>query len=270
MSATLAILAGHGALPQILAAANPQSLFVSFEGVDVDVPKGRHLAASFNQFGALFDGLRAAGITQVVFAGAMTRPALNPAAFDAKMHTLAPRLMAAMAGGDDGLLREIVAVFEGEGFSVIGAHQAVPDLVVQAGLLAGPAPSDADHKDAARGMDILRALGPVDVGQGVVVAAGLCLGVETLQGTDAMLGFVANTPDHLRKNKNGAKGVYVKAPKQGQDLRVDMPAIGPDTVTSAVDAGLAGIVISAGNVLVLERAKVINQATAAGLFLLAL
>ncbi len=266
MSNTLAILAGRGVLPQTLASANPKALFVSFEGVDVTVPTSHHLAASFNTFGALFDGLRTAGITTVTFAGAMTRPALNPATFDAKTIALAPRLMAAMAGGDDGLLREIVAVFEGEGFTVVGPHQVVPDLVAQAGLLAGPAPDAGAMADANRGMEILHALSGVDVGQGVVVAGGLCLGVETLQGTDAMLKFVAATPADLRR----ASGVFVKAAKTGQDLRVDMPAIGPDTVASVAAAGLGGIVIGAGSVLILERAKMIKALDAAGLFLLAL
>lgn len=266
MSDTLAILAGHGVLPQTLAEANPKALFVSFEGVDVTVPTSHHLAASFNRFGALFDGLRTAGITTVTFAGAMTRPALNPAAFDAKTTALAPRLMTAMAGGDDGLLREIVAVFEGEGFTVVGPHQVVPDLVAQAGLLAGPQPDAAAMSDANRGMEILHALSGVDVGQGVVVAGGLCLGVETLQGTDAMLEFVAATPAHLRR----ATGVFVKAAKTGQDLRVDMPAIGPDTVASVGAAGLSGIVIASGRVLILERAKTIKAINAAGLFLLAI
>ena len=266
MSASLAILAGHGALPQTLSAANPDALFVSFDGVDVKIPTARHLPASFNRFGALFDGLNAAGITTVTFAGAMSRPALDPAAFDAKTISLAPRLMAAMAGGDDGLLREIIAVFEAEGFSVTGAHQVLADLVATAGLLAGHEPDATALADAKRGIEILHALSPMDVGQGVVVAHGLCLGVETLQGTDAMLGFVAATPKHLRRTG----GVFVKAAKSGQDLRVDMPAIGPDTVASVVAAGLGGMVIAAGSVMILERAKTIQAIKAAGLFLLAI
>jgi len=266
MSGALAILAGHGTLPQVLAGANADALFVSFEGVDVTVPLPRHFAASFNQFGNLFETLHAAGITTVTFAGAMTRPALNPAAFDHKTVALAPRLMAAMAGGDDGLLREIVAVFEEQGFDVKGAHQVMPDLVAEAGLLAGQDLDAADMADAKRGMEILNALSDVDVGQGVVVVNGLCLGVETLQGTDAMLGFVAATPAHLRQTG----GVFVKAAKTGQDLRVDMPAIGPDTVTSVAAANLGGIVIAAGRVMILERAKTIAAIEAAGLFLLAI
>lgn len=266
MSNNLAILAGHGALPQMLAGANADALFVSFEGVDVAVPLARHFAASFNQFGGLFEALHSAGITTVTFAGAMTRPALNPAAFDAKTLELAPRLMAAMAGGDDGLLREIVAVFEAEGLAVVGAHQVMPDLAAAAGLLAGPAPDATAQNDAKRGMDILAALSNMDVGQGVVVANGMCLGVETLQGTDAMLGFVAATPAHLRQSG----GVFVKAAKQGQDLRVDMPAIGPETVASVAAANLAGIVIAADRVMILERVKTIKAIEAAGLFLLAI
>lgn len=266
MSASLAILAGHGALPQLLASANTEALFVSFEGVDVTVPLPRHFAASFNQFGALFETLHAAGINTVTFAGAMTRPALNPAAFDAQTLALAPRLMGAMAGGDDGLLREIVAVFEEQGFVVLGAHQVMPDLVAQAGLLAGHMPDAADMADTKRGMKILVALSGVDVGQGVVVANGLCLGVETLQGTNAMLDFVAASPTHLHKSG----GVFVKAAKTGQDLRVDMPAIGPDTVATVAAANLNGIVISAGRVMILERAKTFEAIKAAGLFLQAL
>lgn len=270
MSKTLAILAGYGALPQNLAAANPDALFVSFEGVEIEVPNQPHFAASFNKFGALFDALRDAGITTVTFAGAMTRPALNPAEFDAQTMALAPRLMTAMAGGDDGLLREIIAVFEAEGFQVKGAHQVLPDLVAKAGLLAGNDPADTEMNDAKRGMEILNALSAVDVGQGVVVAAGLCLGVETLQGTDAMLKFVASTPENLRRNQAGARGVFVKAAKTDQDLRIDMPAIGPDTVASVAEAGLAGIVVSAGSVMIVERDETLKAVAAAGLFLLAL
>lgn len=266
MSKALAILAGYGALPQTLAAANPDALFVSFEGIQIDIPSKGHFAASFNQFGALFDALNAAAITTVTFAGAMTRPTLNPASFDAKTMSLAPRLIAAMAGGDDGLLRDIIAVFEEQGFTVEGAHQVLPDLVAQAGLLAGNTPDAKDQNDAKRGMEILNALSPVDVGQGVVVVGGLCLGVETLQGTDAMLGFVAATSEPLRQSG----GVFVKAAKTGQDLRVDMPAIGPDTVASVSAAGLNGIVIAADRVMILERTKTLNAIEAAGLFLLAL
>ncbi len=262
MTDRIAILAGTGLLPQLLAKSKPDALFVSFAGVDVELPQNPHIAASFETLGALFEGLHAAGITQVCFAGAMSRPQLDPQKFDTKMISLAPRLMAAMGQGDDGLLREVMLVFAEEGFQVIGAHQILPDLVLEAGTAVG-AQSAQDQIDTTRAQSILAALGAQDVGQGAVVAGGQCLGIETLQGTNAMLSFVAATPAHLRR----AKGVFVKQPKPDQDLRIDMPAIGMETVAHVINAGLAGVVISADAVLVLERDKVFAALKDAGVFL---
>ena len=262
----LGILAGQGALPQMIAAAHPEAVFMHFDGVAVALPENDCLAASFEKFGALFDALRDAGVTEVVFAGGLARPALNPANFDAKMMQLAPGFMAAMKGGDDGLLRAVIAAFEAEGFKVRGAHELIDGLTASPGLLAGPEPSEIDRADMARARAILDALGPLDVGQGVVVADGQALGVETAQGTDAMLRFVGETPAALRQR---ARGVFVKAPKPGQDLRVDMPAVGPATIKAAATADLAGIVIKAGEVLILEREASLRAADEVGIFLLA-
>ncbi len=264
--ARLAILAGQGALPQMIAAAHPGALFVQFEGLAVDRPGNETLEASYERFGEMFAGLAARGVTEVVFAGGLARPALNPANFDARMAALAPRFLAAMQGGDDGLLRAVIDAFEDEGFAVRGAHELLGGLTAAPGRLAGPEPSAADLADAARARAILAALGPLDVGQGAVVADGQALGVETAQGTDAMLRFVAGTPAKLRQR---ARGVLVKAPKPGQDLRVDMPAIGPGTIAAAAAAGLAGIVIEAGTVLLIDRDETLRAADAAGLFLIA-
>ncbi len=262
----LAILAGQGALPHRIAAEDAQALFVHFQGVPVEAPANESLAARFEHFGALFSDLEAAGVSDVVFAGGLARPVLDPAQFDARMRQLAPGFLAAMQGGDDGLLRAVIGAFEAEGFTVRGAHELVPDLTAGPGLLAGPEPGETELADAARARAILAALGPLDVGQGVVVAGGQCLGVETVQGTDAMLDFVARTPEKLRPK---APGILLKGPKPGQDLRIDMPAIGPETVDGAARAGLAGLVVSAGAVLLLDRVRLLDRARAAGLFVLA-
>ena len=262
----LAILAGQGDLPHMIAKAHADALFVHFEGVEVSVPDRDAICVSFEKFGALFDSLNERSIREVVFAGGLARPALNPANFDAKMMELATKFLAALQGGDDAILRAVIAAFEEHGFIVRGAHELVEGLTAMPGLLAGPAPSDLDLADIARARDLLHALGPLDVGQGAVVANGQFLGIETVQGTDAMLRFVAQTPAGLR---HGARGVLVKAPKVGQDLRIDMPAIGPATVRSAKEAGLAGIVIDAGQVLIIDRDACLDAANAAGLFILA-
>ncbi len=265
MAARLAILAGNGGLPVALSQAQPDALCVGFQGVSHQMDHATVQMHRFEQLGALFDALRAGGVTQVVFAGSMARPPLDPAGFDPVMLALAPRLMAAMQGGDDALLRLVIAIFEEQGFTVVGAHEVLDNLTAQPGLLAGDEPDEKTLEDADRAADILSALSPLDIGQGAVVAAGLCLGIETLQGTDFLLENVARTPAHLRRGR----GVFVKAAKRGQDLRVDMPAIGPDTVKALADAGLAGAVIEAGRVMILQREATLAAFTQRGLFLMA-
>ena len=266
MNTHLAVIAGEGSLPGAVVEANHGAWFVRIEGVEAHNPGAPEIAARFERLGQLFDDLRANGIEEVCFAGAVTRPALDPMAFDPKMLSLVPRLMEAMKSGDDALLRLVIAVFEQEGFAVRGAHELVPGLTAEAGLLAGDPPDRAARDDAHLATEILAALGPLDVGQACVVAGGLCLGIETIQGTSFLLRMAAETDPRLRR---GAKGVLVKRPKPGQDLRVDMPAIGPETIREAAAAGLAGVVIAAQQVLILDREATIKAAEEADLFLLA-
>ena len=259
----LAILSGAGQLPVALAMANPEAVRVRFAGVESALQDC--VEVRFEHLGGLFEFLAQEGVTRVVMAGAMSRPQFDPSAFDDTMMSLAPRLQKTMQGGDDRLLREIIAIFNERGLKVVGAHEVLPELTATPGLLAGSEPNEGQLSDLLRADAILSALSPVDVGQAVVVEGGLCLGIETLQGTDALLDFVAQTPDHLRQSG----GVLVKRPKAGQDLRVDMPTIGPNTIVKAANAGLAGLVISPGSVLLLDRERLVEEATKHNLFLLA-
>ena len=119
--------------------------------------------------------------------------------------------------------------------------------------------------DAARAALIAQALGAVDVGQACVVANGLCLGVETLSGTDALLANVATVPAALRPHSTG--GLLFKAAKPGQDRRIDLPTIGVKTVRAAAVAGLDGVAFAAGEVICLDLPAMQAEANAAGLFL---
>jgi hypothetical protein len=176
--------------------------------------------------------------------------------------------MMAMQSGDDGALRAVLDVFGDHGLQIASVAEVAPALIPGEGVLAGE-PSAADRRDAARAARILNTLGPLDVGQGVVVAQGQCLAIETLPGTAAMLEFAARHAG-LRPNPNGAKGVFWKAPKPGQDMRIDLPTLGPESVTQAASAGLAGIAWQAGGVILLDRNEAIRRAEAAGLFLWAM
>lgn len=256
----LAVLACGGALPVQIAEAFPEASCFGLKGVENSLG-ARAQEHRIEKLGALFDAMRAAGCRRMVLAGSLARPKLNPTEMDATTLALAPRLMAAMQQGDDFLLRQVIEVFEDQGFTVVGAHDLLPGITAQTGLSLGSL-TDRHKQDAARGFDILSALSPLDVGQGCVVASGQCIGIETLQGTDALLTFVQQTQPN-------SGGVFVKAAKRGQDLRVDMPVIGPATVASVAAAGLAGIAVEAGRVMILDRDKTLDAIDKAGLFLAA-
>lgn len=265
----LAIVAGRGELPRLLAEAcarrgRPYRVVV-FEGVELPWLAGHpSIAASFEKPGRLFAALRAAGLGAVTFAGGLARPAIRPLRFDLKMLCLAPRLLRGIRSGDDATLRLVASIFEAEGFRIEAAQEILPELPATPGIHSRAMPSDADRADAARAAAIVAAMGTVDVGQAAVVAGGVCLGIESIQGTDAMLAFVAATDRAVRPK---ARGVLFKGPKPTQDLRMDFPAIGPGTLENAARAGLAGVVVAAGGVMILDRAATVAAADAHGLFL---
>jgi len=268
----VAIIAGQGVLPQHLAdvcrTTSRGCVIVQFAGTDLPWSADFNvIKASFERLGDLFEALKSAKCRKVVMAGTIIRPNVDPRRFDAKSRAIAPLLFAVLGQGDDAVLRAVVAMFEREDLSVLAAHAIAPDLLAENGAMGAISPSQGDLADIARAHDIVTALGRLDLGQAAVVAQGLCLGLETLQGTDKMLEFVAQTAEPARLDANGAKGVVLKAPKPGQDLRVDMPAIGPQTVALAVRAGLAGIALAPGHTLILEREKTIAAANDAGLFI---
>lgn len=263
----LGILAGSGDLPRQIAEAQGgrPHLVCAFEGlVPGWIADHPHVVVPFEKPGRMFEALRKAGVTRLVMAGAMARPKLRPLAFDRTALSLASKVLPLMRQGDDALLRGLASVLEGEGFELVGVHDVLSGLLAPEGVIAGPAPDAAALADIARAAAIVAALGGLDVGQGAVVEGGLCLGVESLQGTDAMLAFAAETPARLRGD--GTPGVLFKAPKPGQDRRLDLPALGIETIRGAARAGLCGVAVAAGGVLLIDREAIVAEAERLGLF----
>ena len=263
---TLAIIAGSGALPAALVAALPQRPFIAALEGFVPEELTPDLSFRIERLYPFFNALHEAGVKKVAFAGAVRRPRLDPSLFDPLTAQIVPRLMHALAQGDDATLREVLALFEEEGLEIVGAAEIAPTLVPVEGIYAG-ALTHRDQQDATRAAAIAEALGRVDVGQGCVVAQGICLAAETIAGTDAMLAQVAALPDSLRPPLQAGKGLLYKAPKPLQDRRIDLPALGPATVEAVAKAGLGGIVWEAGSVLALDLPAMQAAAVAHGLFL---
>lgn len=260
-----AIIAGSGALPGALVAALAERPLVC--ALDGFAPEGLAVDQAFRveRLAPFLRWLQDQGVSRVVFAGAIRRPRLDPSLFDAATAQLVPRLVAAMQAGDDATLRAVLAIFEEAGFAMAGVPEIAPALVPGAGVLAG-ALTPQDEADARRAAEITAALGAVDVGQGCVVAQGLCLGVETLSGTDTMLAQVAAI-GALRPDVGQGRGLFYKAAKPGQDLRIDLPTLGPATVRAVAAAGLGGIAFQAGAVICLDLPAMRAACAEQGLFL---
>lgn len=270
-----AIIAGAGVLPKLLAEATVRNgdtaVIVDFGTTDLPWAGSYDvISAQFERAGSLFQALRKNNVEEVVFGGGMSRPKLNPIKMDRAFIAMAPKLLRAIKGGDDGLLRLIAGWFESEGFKVVAAQNVMQDLIAPAGVWGKHRPSEADDLDTDRGVLLLDALAPQDVGQACVVSGGLCFGIETIQGTDALLEFVKNTPSSLNPPSITAQGVLVKIPKKNQERRMDLPSIGVDTIKAAKEAGLSGIAVMENGALVLGMNEVVEAADAAGLFIMGL
>src|ERR1700730_17040286 len=266
------LIAGGGVLPfavaDSLAARGVSSVLFALRGAcdAQQVERFRHHWISVGQFGHLTKLLRGEGCRDLVFIGTLTRPALTELRLDWGALRVARQLWAAYRGGDDHLLSGIGRIMEQDGFRMVGIRDVAPDLLMPAGCLTRTTPDAKAEADIAKGRDLLRALSPFDVGLAVVVIDGHVVGVEDIEGTDGLLARVARLRAEGRIRARTAHGVLVKAPKSGQDLRFDLPTMGPRTIEGAAAAKLAGIAIVAGNTIVAEPQAVIEAADAAGLF----
>ncbi|MEM6306843.1 MAG: UDP-2,3-diacylglucosamine diphosphatase LpxI [Pseudomonadota bacterium] len=263
----LALIAGTGDLPTRIAhRLKVWPLVCALDGVPPTelLPE---LTFRLETLGSFLQDLADRGVHQVCFAGAISRPKVDASQIDMATAPLVPRLLAAMAQGDDAALRTVIDIFEAAGFQIVGADAVLQDAILPSGIPTQHRPSDQDRADAERALSILAVLSPLDVGQACVVASGQVLGIEGLGGTDFMLhNFLGpNGQRHPRLSAEG--GVLVKLPKIGQDRRLDMPTIGVTTIEHVARAGLHGIVIEAGGVLVIDATTVMTRADQLGLFI---
>ena len=270
----LALICGGGSLPLAVAdyveARGRQVLLFPLQGIarPKDYAGRPHTWIRIAMFGAFARAARAAGCQDIVMIGSMVRPSFWQVRFDLTTLMMLPRIAAAFKGGDDHILGSGVRLIEEQGFRVLGAHEVAPEILVPVGALGRAQPSERDRADIALGLDYLRATGPFDVGQAVVVSGKHIQAVEAAEGTDQMLTRIAEMRAGGRVHTSSGSGVLVKAPKLGQDLRFDMPSIGPRTVEGVAHAGLAGIAVVAGSTIVAEPAQLAAVADLAGIFVI--
>jgi DUF1009 family protein len=272
ISSPIGLIAAGGVMPfavaDSLAARGIDPVLFALKGAcdPVAVERFRHHWISVGQLGRAIKLFRAENCRDLVFIGTLVRPALSEIRLDWGTLRVIGRVWAAFRGGDDHLLSGIGRILEQDGFRMVGIRDVAPDLLMPEGCLTRTAPDQDAAADILRGREVLRALSPFDIGQAAIVIDGHVVAVEDIEGTDGLLARVARLRGEGRIRAGAGRGVLVKAPKSGQDLRFDLPTVGPRTVEGAAMAKLAGIAIVAGNTVVVEPQAVIEAADAAGLF----
>jgi DUF1009 family protein len=261
----LGVLAGGGQLPvrviEACRAAGRDFYVLAFEGhTDPATVAGTpHAWVRLGAVGEALRRLHEAKVEEVVLAGPVTRPSFDDLRPDWRGALFLAKV-GVRAFGDDGLLSAVVKELESEGFRVVGADEVFDSLLTPLGPCTRLLPDAAAEADILRGVEALKTIGPLDIGQAIVVQQGVVLGIEAIEGTDLLLERCAT----LRRSGRG--GVLVKIAKPGQERRVDLPTIGPDTIQRAAAAGLVGIALETGRSLIIDRTAVVRAADEAGLF----
>lgn len=257
----LGIIAGGGSIPKMLIEEcirqNQDFAIMAIEGnAEKDLLKGVNAPYKWiriGQAGSGFKFFKDEQVEDVVMIGTIKRPSIFDIVPDLRTTAFFAKV-GAKALGDDGLLRAVVDEIEKDGMKVKGIHEVMPSLLIKEGVLTKKTPSKEHMVDIKRGVEAAFELGRLDIGQAVVVQHGLVLGVEGIEGTDEL---IKRCKDYRRK---GGGGVLVKLRKPQQDMRIDLPTIGPKSVERAHESGLEGIVVHAGNGLIVDEKETIALA----------
>jgi DUF1009 family protein len=273
ISSPVGVIAGGGAMPFAVALSLQKRgitpVLFAFRGNcdPVAVERFRHHWISVGQLGRAIKLFRSEGCRDLIFIGTLQRPALSEIRLDLGTIRRIGHIMSAFRGGDDHLLSGIGRIFEQDGFRMVGIRDVAPDLLMPEGAIARVTPDPAASADIERGREVLRALGPFDIGQAVVVIDGHVVAVEDIEGTDGLLARVTRLRGEGRIRAKAGRGVLVKSPKSSQDLRFDLPTVGPKTIEGVSAAGLAGMAVIAGHTISAESQTMIEAADRAGLFI---
>lgn len=261
---SLAVVAGGGVLPlQLIEACEARGIDVFIVGlksyVDETILAGRaHVLIDLRKAAKAFDIVKRRGIKDLVLIGAVRRPPLLRLFPDWRTFRFIMKALR-RPRGDHGLLSSLRELLEEEGFTLHGAQAFLNGILMPDGLLTKTAPDETALSDLALGLQLSQDIGRQDIGQAVIVAKNVCVGIEDVAGTDMLI---------KKCGRHARGGVLVKTCKPQQDMTLDLPTIGPRTIENAVEAGLAGIAVQASASLIVEKDECIRLANDAGIFII--
>ena len=252
------LIAGNGRFPfLVLEAAKSQGIRMTVVAIkeetlpEIEQEAGTVHWLSLGQLGKLIKTFKAEGVTRVVMAGQVKHKQLFSGIVPDL--TMLKMLGSLATKSTDSLIGGVAKVLAIEGIDLVDSTAFLGPLLPDPGVLTARAPSKEEQTDLDYGYRIARELGRLDLGQSVVVGDGACVALEAMEGTDAIVARAASLV-------NGRPLTLVKLAKPNQDLRFDVPVVGPGTIDNMVQANVRALAIEARKTLMIDKDNMIKAA----------
>lgn len=272
----LGLIAGNGRFPFLLLdAARARGIHVVVAAIKEETDPEMDVRAaadsgmevhwmSLGELSRLIDTFQHAGVRNAVMAGQVRHKQIFSAI--RPDWRLAKLLMSIRTRNTDMLLGAVAKVLSDEGIDLISSTAYLEPMLARAGVLTFRAPSEVERTDIAYGLTVARGIAGFDLGQTVVIAAGACVAVEAMEGTDATIAragdLMASVEDEASTLARSLTVVKVAKPKQ--DLRFDVPVVGVPTIRAMASAGATCLAVEAGRTLLFDEESMLREANAAG------
>ena len=207
---------------------------------------------NIGKFGQILKLIKSKKCNKVIFAGNISKPKVSSLKLDLKGIYYMPRILKAFKLGDAAILKELIKILSENKIKVIKLNFFNPELTLSKGNYTKLKPNKVEKLDIKKGIDFLNKLNAHNHTQAIVLKKSKVIAKETSKGTQKMLQVI-------KKNKI-SEGILIKFPKKKQDLRVDLPTIGIETLKDCKRSGIKGIVLKSMKNIVLDKTKCISFA----------
>jgi DUF1009 family protein len=255
----LGLIVGESSLPNYvinkLLKKNIEFLILDLTKSNIYKRYKNSYSLKITELGKAISILKKNNCKNVIFIGKVERPDISLLKFDTKALFYLSRLFSAFKKGDGNILKEIIKIFKENKLNVVNSMKFTPELIFKDKSINKVKINNADKSSISKGVKIIKSLSKFDIGQSVVINNGYVLAIEGPEGTDETI----KRSLHLsKKYKLKNKSILVKFPKANQDLRIDLPTIGFDTIKNCIKANIKGIAVKRSQNIILDKDKIIN------------
>ena len=255
----LGLIVGESRLPNFvinkLLRKNVEFLILDLTKSNIYKRYKNSYSLKITELGKAISLLKKKNCKNVIFIGKVERPEISLLKFDRKALFYLPRLFSAFKKGDGNILKEIIKIFKENKLKVVNSMKYTPELIFKDKRINNVQINNTDKSSIFKGIRIIKSLSKFDIGQSVIINDGYVLAIEGPEGTDET---IKRSLYLSKKYKLKNKSILVKFPKVNQDLRIDLPTIGFDTIKNCIKANIKGIALKRSQNIILDKDKIIN------------